>query len=99
MKKILFVTMTILSISACTPQIEELRDDDFELGCVGVIERATVGYLGQGIGADICKFKCSKTLPENYVFEWDDQRSGCSGKIIPQSSDNPSPQITYRATK
>ena len=77
----LFTIVAFLSwISGCS-SIEKMRDPDFTVGCLVVESQIKLGYFNQEGGAEICKLKCSKELPDNFSYKYENARTGCNVSI------------------
>lgn len=75
--------LTVILINGCThigEGVEATRDDDFVIGCVTNCVNANANAYNQQGTMELCKFKCSKDLPDTYCFEINDQRTGVKAK-------------------
>jgi len=75
----LVLTILLTSTGCTTNTIDAIRDPDLGTGCV-VVEYK-LGFdsyfkTTQG-GAEACKVKCSYKLPENFYYEYNNERTGC----------------------
>ena len=77
---LLALLIFIMSLQGCTT-IETMRDPDFNQGCKVVEGEAKLGALNQQGVMVVCKLKCSKDLPENIVYKYDNPRTGCHVSI------------------
>lgn len=75
-----YLVLLSLFLIGCT-NINELRDEDYTQGCVSSEVITRLGYLGQNGELEVCKAKCSETLPENYCWEYENPRTGCKAKV------------------
>lgn len=73
----LIITATLLTIMGCssTSGLTELRDNNCTVGCVVVEANIKLGYSTGS--AEVCKLKCSDTLPDGFVYEYNNLRTGC----------------------
>lgn len=83
------IAIILLVNTGCAPfdkAVNTVRDDDFSVGCVFVIEKvnANTGAIGvAAMGANLCKLKCSPIdqLPPNYRFKGKNDQAGCEGSV------------------
>lgn len=64
-------------ISGCSSTVENFRDPDFVVGCKVVEAQAKLGYFNQEGNAVVCKLKCSKQIPKDFYYRYDNVRTGC----------------------
>ena len=87
MKNILFIIglllalLIIFTLQGCTNTIQSVRDPDLSVGCKVVEAQAKLGYFNQEGTAVVCKLKCSKKLPENFYYKYDNDRTGCHVEV------------------
>ena len=72
---LLFILLLFL-VSGCSGTIQNMREPDFTQGCKVVDSQIKLGYFNQEGQADACKLKCSKTLPDNFSYNYESR--GCS---------------------
>lgn len=78
--KILLLSISILLIlSGCSAadKVVDMRDKDYTQGCVVVEAGLKLGYFNQAGEAEVCKLKCSDTLPEDFMYDYNNSRTGC----------------------
>lgn len=73
--KVLIIIL-ILLISGCKT-IESMQDDDFSVGCKVTEAEAKLGFFNQQGSGAACKLKCSKELPKDLKYKYDNPRTGC----------------------
>lgn len=75
MKKIILLCL-ILILSGCET-LGSMKDDDFSVGCKVTEAEAKLGFFNQQGSGAACKLKCSKELPVNFKYKYDNPRTGC----------------------
>jgi len=78
--KFIIVLLSVLLFTGCSPKaIDDLRDPELTTGCVVVEGIVTFdSYLDTTKGnVELCKVKCSEVLPENFYYEYENDRTGC----------------------
>ena len=63
--------------------IDNVKDTDMTAGCYVIDGGAAFdSYFKTTTGkAGVCKVKCSKTLPKNFTYSYQNTRTGCSIKV------------------
>ena len=76
MIKLIFAA-ALLMIMGCssTQPLEDLRDNDYTVGCVVVEANLNLGFSSGS--AEICKIKCSESLPDGFVYDYNNLNTGC----------------------
>ena len=77
---LLAILFAIFTLQGCKT-IEKLQEPTMIEGCVAVRAHAKLGYFNQEGAAEACKVKCSKELPENYCWSYENQQTGCKVKV------------------
>lgn len=75
------VALFLIWIAGCSTNLHEFKEPAFNQGCYASTVDASLGYLNQSGNGEACKVKCSEVLPENYCWEYNNQRTGCSAKV------------------
>lgn len=57
--------------------IAKNRDADYTQGCKVTEAGVRLGYFNQAGQAEVCILKCSDTLPEDFMYDYDNPRTGC----------------------
>lgn len=71
-----YLLLLVILLSGCGT-VERMRDASLTEGCAIVEADAKLGWFNQEGGAEVCKIKCSKEVPDNVYIEYDNVRSGC----------------------
>jgi len=61
--------------------VESFRDPHLTVGCKVVEAQLKLGYFNQAGETVVCKLKCSKELPENFYYKYDNDRTGCHVEV------------------
>lgn len=71
-----------LSLSGCSTldSVSKNRDPDYKSGCVAVEAGLKLGYFNQAGLGEVCKLKCTPTLPKDYCFKYK-SRAGCTASV------------------
>lgn len=77
MKILLFLLSVALFGCSAADKIVEMRDPELTQGCVVVEAGVKLGYFNQAGEAEVCKLKCSDTLPEDFMYDYNNSRTGC----------------------
>ena len=80
----LFIFVSILSgCAGDKSMIDNVKDTDMTAGCYVIDGGAAFdSYFKTTTGkAGVCKVKCSKTLPKNFTYSYQNTRTGCSVKV------------------
>ena len=76
--KILFCLVLVLALNGCSNNLtlEEIRDTDFSQGCILTKAGVNLGAFNKGGDIEVFKFKCSSELPENFMIDYKDKKTG-----------------------
>lgn len=79
MKTMLLFLLLSVALIGCSAadKVVDMRDKDYTQGCVVVEAGLKLGYFNQAGEAEVCKLKCSDTLPEDFMYDYDNTRTGC----------------------
>jgi len=85
MKLLIFILFVSL-VSGCSNFAETanaIRDQDMTVGCyVTEAGLAFDSYFKTTAGKiDTCKLKCSKSLPKDFKYKYENTRTGCSVQV------------------
>jgi len=60
----------IMSLTGCSSTIKAVHTESFKTGCAVVNAQVRLGYMNQEGQAEACKLICSKELPDNFTYEY-----------------------------
>ena len=90
--KILFIIVILFTLNGCKSlgdTVNEIRDDDYSIGCAASEAQVGIGGYGQKGEVVACKLKCSKgKLPNNYKMRYNNPRTGCVASVGYGDSDS-----------
>lgn len=78
MNKLIIVILFILT--GCST-VDRMQDTSLTEGCAVVEADAKLGWMNQEGRAEVCKIKCSPTIPDTLVIEYENTRSGCNIRL------------------
>lgn len=85
---LILVLLLIFFLQGCGEgTLEKIRDPDFILGCKVVEADAKLGYFNQEGTTVVCKVKCTTELPENFIYRYDNDRTGCHVEVGKQNAE------------